>query len=373
MKGGYMGKILRVNLSTAKIGEEDLPGDDILRRYIGCWGLGLRFLYDLLPPGYAATDPENPLIFFTGPLTGLNLPGATNITLATKNFDTGFTVGRSHTHGTFGMLTKAAGYDGVIITGKSDKAVYLWIHNGKAELRDAAHLWGKKDTHETEDAIKGELGNSKISVAAIGPCGENLVAGGAIMNDKNHGFCHSGVGSVMGSKKMKAIAVFGEKPIPVADPEKLAWMRKEWIEGMQHPGHLGWTWVRDQRLRKNEYRGRLREAGFCGKNFRINQLVEFGLGWAQQKYTARPCPGCPIACPYDVEITTGPHKGYVATVSAGGEALEGAGSILEITEPGTIYYLTDVYDHLGIEGSMAGCTIAMALEAYEKGLITTRD
>ena len=373
-KGGYMGKILMVDLSSGKISRSDLPGDDVLRKYIGCWGLGLRYLYDLLPPGYTASDPENPLVFMTAPLTGLPLPGATNTTLATKNFDTGFTVARSHTHGKFGILAKAAGYDGFIITGKSDKPVYLWIHDGKAELRDASHLWGKTDTHETEDSIQEELGSSKISVAAIGPCGENLVSGGAIMNDKNHGFCHSGVGSVMGTKKLKAIAVYGEKPVPVADSGKLASLRKEWLgDRMKHDGHCAWTIQRNHFLRKSEYRGRLKEAGFVGKNLRINQLVEFGLGWGKFKYTTRTCPGCPIGCPYDVEITTGPHKGFVATLSGGGEAIEGAGSILEITEPGTIFYLTDLYDHLGIEGSVAGCTIAMALEAYERGLITSKD
>jgi len=368
-----MGKILGVDLSTSKINEMGLPSDDVLRKYIGCWGLSLRYLYDLLPPGYSATDPENPLVFMTAPLTGLPLPGATNTTLATKNFDTGFTVGRSHTHGRFGNLTKAAGYDGIIITGRSDKPVYLWIHDGQAEIRNASYLWGKKDTHETEDAIKEELGNSKISVAAIGPCGENMVAGGMIMNDKNHGFCHSGVGSSMGSKKLKAIAVFGQKRIPVADTEKLASMKKEWLEHVMDPSHKVRAIMKDQWLRKNEYRARLKELGFCGKNFRVNQLTEFGLGWANQKYTPRPCPGCPIACSYDVEITTGPYTGYVADVSGGGEALEGAGSILEITEPGAIYYLTDLYDHLGIEASMAGCTIAMVFEAYERGLITKRD
>ena len=372
-RGGYMGKILKVNLTNKEIVESDLPGDDVLRKYIGCWGLGLRYLYDLVPRGFNATDPENPLIFMTAPLTGLALPGATNITIATKNFDTNFTVGRSHSHGTFGILMKAAGYDGVIISGRANKPVYLWINDGKAELRDASHLWGKMDTHETEDAIKKELANPEASVAAIGPCGENMVAGGAIFNDRNHGFCHSGVGSVMGSKKLKGIAVFGKKSIPVADIEKLASLKKEWVAAMKHPHHLGWQWVRGQKLRKNNYRGRLEEAGFCGKNFLINQLVEFGLGWDKQKYTPRPCPGCPIGCPYDVEITTGPHKGYITTLSAGGEALEGAGSVLEIVEPGTIYYLADVYDHLGIEGSVAGCTLAMAIEAYEKGLITSKD
>jgi aldehyde:ferredoxin oxidoreductase len=373
MKGGYLGKILRVNLANCEIEEIDLPGDDVLRKYIGGWGLSLKYLYDLLPPGYAATDPENPMVFMSGPLTGLRLPGATNVTLATKNFDTGFTVGRSHTHGNFGILMKAAGYDGIIITGKSDKPIYLWINNDEVEFRDASHLWGKTDTHETQDMVKRELGNEKIAVAAIGPCGENLVAGGMIMSDKNHGFGHCGVGSIMGSKKLKAIAVFGDKPIPVADTRKLASVRKDWLAHVQDPRHVMYTIMRNQWLRKTEYRARLKQLGFAGKNFLINQLTEFGLGWAKHKYTSRPCAGCPIGCSYDVEIATGSHKGYVATMSGGGEALEGAGAILEITEPGTCYYLADVYDHLGIEASMAGCTIAMAMEAYEKGLLTTND
>lgn len=371
-KGGYIGKILRVDLSTGKIGEEGLPGNDVLRKYIGCWGLALRYLYDLLPPGYDAQDAENPMVFMTGPLTGLNLPGATNTTLATKNFDTGFTVGRSHTHGSFGILLKAAGYDGIIITGKSDKPVYLWVHDGSAELHDAGHLWGKKDTHETEDAIKEELGNPKASVAAIGPAGENLCAGAMICNDKNHSFSHSGVGSVMGAKNLKAIAVFGEKTVPIADREKLALLNKEWLRHMQLPGHIGWK-IGRQQVKKTEYRSTAYYRGFVGKNFLINQLTEFGLGMSRHKYTSKPCPRCPIACPFDVEVATGPHQGYVASLSGGGEAIEGAGSIFGITEPGTPYYLADLYDHLGIEGSAAGCTLAMAIEAYEKGLINKKD
>jgi aldehyde:ferredoxin oxidoreductase len=372
-KGGYVGKLLGVDLSERKISELELPDDGTLRKYIGGWALGMRYLYDLLPEGFFAEDPENPLIFMTGPLTGLPLPGATNTTLATKNFDTGFTVGRSHTHHNFGKYLKGNGYDGVIVTGKSEKPVYLWIHDGKGELRDASHLWGSTDTHEAEDVIQEELGSKRISVASIGPCGENLVAGGMIMNDRNHGFSHSGVGSAMGAKLLKAIAVFGKKPIPVADSEKLSSLKRKWVKGMQSPGHVGWNLVRNQWLRKSEYRSMLKLLGFCGRNLRANQLVEYGLGWAKQKYTKKTCPGCPIACSYDVEITTGPREGYIATLCGGGEALEGGGSILGITEPGSIFYMADLYDRLGIEGSMAGCTLAMAIEAFEKGLITTKD
>lgn len=372
-KGGYVGKILRVDLSNGKISEEDLPRGDILRKYIGCWALGMRYLYDLLPPGYTAADPENPMIFMTSPLVGLPLPCANNTTLATKNFDTGFTVGRSHTHHNFGRYLKGNGYDGVIITGRVEKPVYLWIHDGKAELRDASHLWGKTDTHETEDVIKGELGNSKISVAAIGPCGENLVPGGMIMNDRNHGFCHSGVGSAMGWKNLKAIAIYGNKSIKIADPERIKQVRKEFAKALKDPQHIGQKVLHKQASKRGDYRKQLEMIGFCGKNFQINQLVEFGIGMHKHKFTPRPCPGCPIGCSYDLEIISGPHKGYVSTLSGGGEALEGAGSILGIVNPEQFFYLTDQFDRLGIEGSMAGCTLAMAIEAFERGLITTKD
>lgn len=371
MKGGYAGKILKVNLSSENIVEEDLPKEDILRQYLGCWGLGLRYLYDMLPPGYKATDDRNPLIFFTGPLTGLKLPGATNTTLVSKNFDTNMTVGRSHSHGVFGGLLKACGYDGLIITGKSERSVYLWIREGKVEFRDAAALWGK-DTHETEELIKEELNEPKASVAAIGPAGENLCAGGLIANDKNHSFSHSGVGSCMGAKRLKAIAIYGKAPITVASEERLKQIRMKWIDKLKRPGHFGMI-VGHAKTKKAEYRYMLDLVGFCGKNFQINQLTEFGLGWAKQKYSVMGCPGCPIACSYDVEVTEGPYKGYVATLCGGGEALEGAGSILNIVEPGSIFYLADLFDRLGIEGSMAGCTMAMAIEAFEKGLITTKE
>lgn len=371
MKGGYVGKILTINLTTGDIREDGLLDERVLRNYIGCWGLGLKLLYDMLPPGYTAIDPETPLIFMTGPLTGLPLPAATNLTLATKNFDTGITVGRSHTHGVLGINLKQAGYDGVIITGQADSPCYLYIHDGQVEIQDASNLWGK-DTHEAEDILKQELRIDKGSVAAIGPAGENLCAGALISNDKNHQFSHSGVGSVMGSKKLKALAIRGDKPIPVFDVDEIRLIAGEWRKRLASENCMG-KYMTGQVFKQTEYRRMLDKCGFAGKNMQINQLSEFGLGWGRQKWTLRPCPGCPIACSYDLEVTEGPYKGYVATLTGGGEALEAAGSLLNITEPGAIFYLTDLYDRLGIEGSTCGCTIAMAIEAYEKGLISKKE
>ena len=177
MLGGYIGKYVRVNLTTREVKEEPLPDESVLRKYIGGLGLGMRMLYNEVPPGVGPYDPGNKLFFFTGPLTGTTVPCATNLTLVTVNQETeGLTGAASHTHGSFGVRLKFAGYDGIVVEGASDKPVYLFIENGKVEIRDASKFWGK-DTHETEDLIKEEIGKRGVSVLCIGPGGENLVTG----------------------------------------------------------------------------------------------------------------------------------------------------------------------------------------------------
>ncbi|MFC2067262.1 aldehyde ferredoxin oxidoreductase family protein [Chloroflexota bacterium] len=371
MQNAYAGKILKVDLSGGKTEDIPLPAEDILRKYLGCWGLAMRFLYDILPPGYEPTDPENPLIYMTGPLTGLHVPCANNLTLTTKSFDTGLT-GRAHTHGSFGPWLKFAGYDGLIVTGIASAPVYLWIHDGKVDIRDASHLWGK-DTHETEDLVREELGEPKASVAAIGPAGENLCAGALIANDRNHSLAHGG-GGVMGAKKLKAIAVFSkERPIRVFDGARLKEISKRWQAILESPNgykeRLG-----GGAIARTDYQVVQKLTGVAAYNWR-RPLPEFGKGMSQNKISppTGKCWRCPIQCAYDVEVTSGPHKGCVATLCGGGEALEGSAGILGITEPGTVFYLTDLYDRLGAEGSTVGCTIAMAVEAYEKGLISKED
>ena len=378
IKGGYRGKILRVNLTTAAITVEGLPDERIVRKYIGNFGLGLWYLMKELPDGVRATEPENPLIFLNGPLVGTRVPSPTNCTITTLNADTEFTAGRSHSHGWFGPYLAMAGYDGAIITGASERWVYLWIDDGKVEIRDAQRLRGK-DTHETEDLIKEELkaparsgAAGGVSVAAIGPAGENLCAGAAIMNDKNHGFCHSGVGTVMGSKRLKAIAVRGTGEVPVADAEKLAPIAKEWTRrtGMEGLGAR----MHNAGGPMNDYRAK-QVVGLSAKNWMVNDLPGFGVGMSKQKITPKPCYRCTIGCCYDAEPVEGPYKGYVATLSGGGENVEGSSSIVGAgaRAPGEAWYLTDLNDRLGFETSSVGCSMAVAFEAFEKGLLTTKD
>ncbi len=369
MKGGYAGKVVYVDLSGHKIWEQDLPNENILRAWIGCWGLGLRMLYDMVPPGVSARDPENPMIFWNGPLTAAEVPGNTNISLATKNFNTDFTAGRSHTHGNLGINMKKAGYDGLIITGCSEQPAYLFLNDNGVELRDAGLLWGK-DTHETEDILKRELGES-ISVAAIGPAGENLCAGGMICNDRNHSMAHSGVGSVMGSKKLKAIVTQGSKKFPIAHPERMSETRNRFYKVVMD-GNRYKRGAKGQ-AKRGDFRGTFKMLGsFVGKNFQ-EAFEEFGIGTNKHELTSRPCLGCPYGCPMDIKLLSGPHKGLLVTASGGSEGPEGAGAIFGIANPEEWLYILELYDRLGIEASVAGSTIAMAIEAFEKGMLTTKD
>jgi len=379
IKGGYKGKILLVNLTTGEIKTEGLPPEEVLRKYVGNRGLGLWYLYHMIKPGMRASDPENPMIFLNGPLTATKVSSSTNCTLTTINMDTECTAGRSHTHGWFGVNLNRCGLDGMIITGASDKWVYLWINDDKVELRDATEMLGA-DTHDTEDLVKQDLGlpldighPEGCSVAAIGPAGENLCAGAAIMNDKNHGFCHSGVGAVAGSKRLKAIAIKGTGPLTkVHDEQKLDKIAKEWTKAAFTKGFV--PVVAKGMSSKSDYQGVQSRVGVCAKNLLVNQLPDFGPGMSKQKITSRPCWHCPIGCSYDAEAVEGPYKGYVSTLSGGGENMEGAAAIVGISgDPGLIWYMTDLNDRLGFDSSTVGCSMAVAFEAYEKGLLTKED
>jgi aldehyde:ferredoxin oxidoreductase len=216
MTGGYMGKLLRVDLTAGRCVKAPLPDDAVLRKYVGGIGLGMRILMDETTPKVKATDPEAPIMFMTGPLTGTSAPSSSNLAIVCLNYDTPYAVATGHSHGYWAAYLKHAGYDGVIVTGKAKKPVYLWIDDDKVEIRDAAKVWGK-DTRETERLIKRELGDEeKISVACIGPAGEAMLHGASVKNDRNHGAHKGSVGAVMGSKHLKAIAVRGTGQVMAA-------------------------------------------------------------------------------------------------------------------------------------------------------------
>ncbi|MGI9591595.1 MAG: aldehyde ferredoxin oxidoreductase N-terminal domain-containing protein, partial [Myxococcota bacterium] len=206
LAGGWTGTVLRVNLTRGEITKEPLR-EEWARDFVGGRGVGARYLAEECDPGVDPLAPENPLIFATGPLTGTNASCGARYMVVTKGPLTGCMT-TSNSGGKWGPELKFAGYDLVILEGRSDRPVYLWICDGAVELRDASHLWGK-GVFQTEDVIRGETGLADCSIAAIGPAGENRVLYAAIVNEKYRAAGRSGVGAVMGAKQLKAIAVRG--------------------------------------------------------------------------------------------------------------------------------------------------------------------
>jgi aldehyde:ferredoxin oxidoreductase len=225
MAGGYTNKLLLINLATGQM-KEETPAESLYKDFIGGYGVGARILYSRQRGSVDALGPENTLGIMTGPLTGTPTPLGCRFAVVGKSPLTGGW-GDANSGGDFGPYLKFAGYDGVFFTGISPKPVYLFIDNGKGELRDAGHLWGKS-TDETDDAIKEELG-SDARVIAIGPAGEKLTLISSILTYKGSAAGRSGLGAVMGSKKLKAVAVRGEGKVPIADSEAMDRLRKEYL------------------------------------------------------------------------------------------------------------------------------------------------
>lgn len=378
MLGGYMGKLLRVDLSSGTVSAEMLPPEAELRRYVGGLGLAAKILYDELSPVVKPLDPENRLIFITGPLGGTPALSSGQCAVVTLSAETGYTLGVGHFHGFFGSTLKFAGYDGVIVQGAAKGPVYLWINNGQAEIRDAARFWGK-DTHETYDLMREAVGEPEAAVACIGPAGESMCHGASICTDYHHMAAKGGCGTVMGSKKLKAIVTWGTMGVPVADPdmlleERITWQQDAWAPGAASGlvGNAGVTrvwygpaagencWLAYKNY--NDPEG--------GRDLLGKRIIE-----AAKKARIRPQGSfsCPIACAYTFEVPEGSYKGYVATPSGGGENIEGASGLMGVAEPGANYWLTDFVDKMGWDSAAPGQAMAILFELYETGRITKKD
>ncbi|OGW17664.1 MAG: hypothetical protein A3G93_03830 [Nitrospinae bacterium RIFCSPLOWO2_12_FULL_45_22] len=220
---GYTGKILWVDLTTRELREEEVP-TELYQKFLGGYGLGVKYLYERLKPGVDPLGPDNILGFTTGPLNHTGALGCGRYTVVAKSPLTG-TWGDANSGGYLAPALKSTGYDAIFFTGKSPKPVYLYLGNGSKELRDAGHLWGK-DTNETEDQICQELGDNQLKIASIGPAGEKLSLISCIINDKGRAAARSGLGAVMGSKNLKALAVRGKEKTAIADEGRLKELNK---------------------------------------------------------------------------------------------------------------------------------------------------
>jgi len=369
-----MGKILRIDLSSGQITEE-FPDEETLKMYLGGSGLATKYLIDETSKGIDPLGPENKLIFMTGPLTGTPSPSTGRYSVVAKSPLTGVW-GQANSAGFWGRDLKRSGFDGVIFENISPKPVYLVTEDGKAELRDASHLWGK-NTSETTRIIREELGE-KFNVSCIGIGGENLVKYAAIMNDcdkPNYGRAagRCGMGTVMGSKKVKAIASKGTAKIEVAKPEEYkaeAKQRYDWVNQSMLKMTLevfGTATMVDLVNIKGGLPTKNWQTGVFPAADKIN-----GTAINETILTGRkPCFACPVACGRIAEIKEGKYK------SAGEgpeyESLGALGTMCGVDNLEAITLAHFLCNEYGLDVISAGNTIGFAMECYEKGILTNED
>ncbi len=366
---GYTGKILHVDLSKGESSVEEVD-EAYCRKYIGGNGLGTRLLYDYAPAGVDPLSPENPLIFAVGPLAGTTAPTSGKYIVHTKSPLTGF-LGEAVSSGYWGQALKQAGYDAIVIKGRSEKPVYLFIDDRKIQIRDAKHLWGT-DALQVLDLIKEEIGDDNVSSASIGPAGENLVRYANITNDRHRQAGRTGVGCVMGSKNLKAVAVRGTGSVKVADMEGTLEHCKELYDLCQGPLTGAYRSLGTQvsvMIHQNQ-------AALPTRNWQ-ESVFEFaekiGGEYIHPRWVVKTiaCAGCPIGCDHVSLVQEDPEGSVLASVEF--ESIYALGSNCGIDHFPDINKAVDLCDRLGIDTISAGVTIGWAMESYEKGLLTKED
>ncbi len=308
MKGGYAGKLLFVDLSAGTAREEPLD-ETMAEQFLGGYGIGARVLYERMGPNVDPLGPDNILGFTTGPCTATGADFSGRYTVVCKSPVSG-TWNDANSGGFFGPELKRAGYDAVFVSGAAEKAVYIWIHNGKVEIRDAQHLWGL-DVYATEEALKAETGEKKLRAAMIGPAGENLSLISCVMNDRHRAAGRGGPGAVMGSKKLKAFAVRGTGSVPIADAARLKEVNKQIVTAMKTapsagPFKEGGTGIGSP--------GSALSGDSPVKNWGGAGVIDVGEEAAQQYSTvsmnryrtkAYACANCPLGCGAEYDVNEG--------------------------------------------------------------------
>lgn len=366
----YNGKILRVNLNNRQIWIEE-PGEAFYRKLIGGRGFILHYLLTELPPQTDALDSRNLLIFAPGVLTGTVLPGTGRHAVGAKSPLTG-ALASGEAGGWLGTELKRAGYDAIIIQGRSETPVYLWIKDGLVEIKDARHLWGRTvgDTHQI---IANELGETKIRSAIIGPAGENLVRFAAVIHDNNRAAGRSGLGAVMGSKNLKAIIVRGSHKVGLAN-KTLMQLVQRWINS-NYKTMMGWaiTYGTSGSVKFNHDAG-----GTAIRNY-LDGVLE-GVGNLDARsffdYLLKDrdtCNQCPVRCKlvveyHDKDVDIDPRYGGPEY-----ETIGAMGPLCAINDAVAIAKAHELCSAYGLDTISTGATIAFAMECAEKGLLAGYD
>jgi len=370
MPNGYNGKVLRVDLSNGRVWTEEVE-PITYRRYLGGSGLALYFLLNELPRGVAPLSPDNILVFTASVITGTPLSGASRFTAAARSPLTG-AYGESEAGGWWGPELKKAGFDAVVIYGKAPKPVYLWIHDGEAELRDASAIWGEF-TGPAQQAIREELGDRRIRVAQIGPGGENRVRYACIVNELHHFNGRTGMGAVMGSKNLKALAVRGTSKVSIHDHDTvrdvLRWL-KENYERRPMDMHDGGTARIVPMLNndgilptRNFHEGAFEHADdISGKRMIETILIDRGT-----------CYACAIQCKRVVKVDEGPYKVDPMYGGPEYETVASLGSLCGVGDLNAIAMGNQLCGQYTLDTISTGVSIAFAMECYENGLLSKED
>ena len=370
MVKGYAGKILRVNLADGKVWAEE-PAESFYRRYLGGNGFVGYYLLKEMPKGADPLGPENLLIFATGTITGIPISGAGRSCVGGKSPLTGG-YGEADVGGFFGAELKQAGFDAIVVQGKAASPVYLWVHDGEAELRPADQLWGTT-TLDCQESIQSELGDSRVRLAMIGPGGEKMVRTACVINDLRHAAGRCGLGAVMGSKNLKAVAARGKTRIPLADPDGLKelakWMRDNWKEkawgmhdlgtngGLESLSEIGALPTRN--FQDGQFEGAKKIGGPA-----LRDTITIGQ---------EGCYACPIRCKRVVEID---DKDYQVNPIYGGpeyETVGAFGSNCGVDDLRAIAKAHELCNAYGLDTIATGMMVSFALECFEKGVLTAED
>lgn len=368
---GYMGKILKINLSSGSITDEAID-ESTMRQYLGGSGLGARLLFDSTDADTDPLGPDNPLIFATGPLTGTPLFNSDRIELVTRSPLTGI-FAEASAGGFWAGRFKKCGYDALVVTGAADAPVYINITDEGAEIKDASGLWGK-DTFETTDLLRAAEGE-KARACVIGPAGENLVNIACVITDGRHGRAlgRCGVGAVMGSKNLKAVVANGSRKVPVADPEairainkRMAGLIKQDMPGMKDAGTGGG-------LEASEELGNLPIRNWGQGSWKEGAVKTTGMTMTRDRLTkSYSCGTCMISCGRVVTAKGGPYDGQ-EVAGPEYETLGLMGTNLMNDNLDTVIKANELCNRYGLDTISAGGVIGFAMEAAELGLLSGDD
>ena len=367
---GYTQRLLRVNLTGRKVEVEDLP-ENLLRKYVGGLGIGVKILYEETEPETDPLSPANLLIAMTGPFTGTGVPTSGRHHLVARSPYTGL-FGESNVGGSWAVHFKMAGFDGIVIQGRAENPVYLWIYDGKWEIRDAKPVWGK-DSYESAEWLKGET-SPKATVAVIGQAGERMAKIASIPHIGHivRAAARTGLGAVMGSKNLKAMVVLGNGSVPIAKPDKLKTYTANLIPHIQGVTEIFGKFGTAGGIDNYEKIGNFPVKNWRGGRWPGAKKIS-GVTMHDTILSGRKaCFHCPIACGRHIKVTEGPY----APMHCEGpeyETIGTLGGLCLVDDLVAIAKANELCNRYGIDTISAGGIIAFAMEAYEKGILTKKD